>query len=80
MSTVALIPVAITVVVLICVIASTTITVRQDRRRNAVFAARWAETLRRRHAITAPRLPVPMAPPPPLLMARPVEPPKQDAA
>jgi hypothetical protein len=80
MSAVALVPVVITVVVLVCVVTATTVTVRRDRRRNAVFAVRWAETMRRRQALSVPRLPVPMPPPPLLLVARPVEAPKRDAA
>jgi hypothetical protein len=79
MSAAVLVPVLVTVVVLVCVVTATTVTVRRDRRRNAVFAVRWAETLRRRHAVTVPRLPV-LLPPPLLLAAKPVEAPKRDAA
>lgn len=47
LSTVALIPVLVTAVVLPVLVLVTAATVRQDKRRNAYFAGRWAESQHR---------------------------------
>lgn len=64
-SALVLVPLVVTIVVLTCLVASTVVTVRRERRLNAVFAARWAGTLRRRRNASVPSLPGSSRPPVP---------------
>jgi hypothetical protein len=54
-SAVVLVPLLVTVLTVGVIVASTVRTVRAERRYNAVFAARWIETQRRRRMLAALR-------------------------